>query len=344
MSNVRAALGMAHNQYRSLISFNKLPDEIVVYILSLIDINNPVDPQYHGHSPIQYGPLPPLLGIMATSRHLRHIAIDTPSLWTHVDLRIEILRDTYWEYVRRVLCYSQQLPIQVRITGRIYDGGDEKVVSECLVLLLHSHAHRIVSLDLRTPLTCYWPIMLGLFTKIPSCQVQKLYIDDFDAYMEQVYETFPDRLLNGDLDAFLRSLRVIETHGFFIPLAATPAYSDLTILKISPFDFDWPTLLQLRNVLVACPKLRSLALIECNFEIDSQALIEPVFLPDLEILDLRWFDPEDDDQLLVLMSCIDSGPNELAFSLSTSETISVDTIAKLRRFIRRYNVTRLCWD
>ncbi|KAG8753949.1 hypothetical protein FRC12_011363 [Ceratobasidium sp. 428] len=346
MSNVRAALGTARNHSKSLVSFNKLPDEIIANILSLIGVDDPLDPRYDDLYPIEYKqPLHPLLGIIASSKHLRHIAINTPSLWTYVELSVETLRDTYLEHVRRVLLYSQQLPLQVRIIGEIDDEEEkEEDVSNCLILLLGSHTHRIASLDFQIPLTCAWPVKLDLFTDISSCQIRELYTNDPDAYPEQIDDTFPDRLLDGDLDVFLQSLRVIGTRGFFIPLATTPAYRDLTVLKVMPYEFKWsqPTLVQLRNALAACPKLCSLALIECNFGTESRAPIEPVLLPDLEILDLRSL--ENGNELVALMSCIDSGSSELAFSVSTDETISANATAKLRQFITKSNVTRLCLD
>ncbi|KAG8732781.1 hypothetical protein FRC12_019136 [Ceratobasidium sp. 428] len=339
-SKVRATLGTVHNQSRSLVPFSKLPDEVVVHILSLVNAKDSLDLRYEP-SPIKHRQPPwSLLSILATNKHLRRIATSAPSLWTYAHLLVEDLGDTYLQYIQRVLLYSEQLPLQIRITG---DVDDDEAVARCLTRLLDSHAHRIVSLDFRIDLTCAWPVILDLFTNIPSCQIQELYLNDSDAYPEEIDDTFPDRILDGDLDTFLRSLRVIGTRGFFIPLT-TPAYSDLTVLKIMPWEFKWPesTLVELRNALSACPKLRSLALIDCGIRTSPRVSIEPVLLPDLEILDLRSLD--DDDELLALISCIDSGSTELAFSVSTGESISADAMAKLRQFIRKSNVTRLCLD
>ncbi|KAG8711193.1 hypothetical protein FRC09_020720 [Ceratobasidium sp. 395] len=75
---------------------------------------------------------------------------------------------------------------------------------------------------------------------------------------------------------------------------------------------------------------------------DSEVPIEPVLLPNLEILDLRI--PSNDDELVALLSFIDSGPNELAFSVTLELDLSKDTMARILRFVRQSNVTRLCID
>ncbi|KAG8727585.1 hypothetical protein FRC12_022391, partial [Ceratobasidium sp. 428] len=318
-----------------------LPDEVVVHILSYVNANDSqVDLRYEHYSIDRKRPPFPLLSVLTTSKHLRHIAISTPSLWTFVCLFVEDLGDAHLQHIRRVLLYSQQLPLQVHVTGAV---NDEFVIAKCLPRLLSSHAHRIASLNFQIPLACAWPVILDLFTNIPSCRIRELYINDPDAHLDRISDTFPDRLLENKLDTFLQSLQVIGIRGFFIPLV-TPAYYGLTVLKVMPCDFGWshPRLVELRDALAACPRLRSLALIECRFEVDSQSPIEPVLLPDLEVLDLRHSTRV--GELVALMACINSGPNELAFSASLDEDMSEDTMARLRRFIRESNVTRLCLD
>ncbi|KAG8739830.1 hypothetical protein FRC12_016182 [Ceratobasidium sp. 428] len=338
---------------RSFAPFDRLPDELVVYILSFVNAGDPLDLRYEPYPADCQQAVSPLLNIMATNKRLRHLATETPSLWTYVDVFVEDLdfRPAYVQYLRGVLLKSQQLPLQVRITGRMFgeeeDEADEDIIKMILTRLLGPHAHRITSFDLQIPLTFAWPVILDLFSNVQpaACQIREFYINDPEAYPEQFDNEFPDRFFAGDLNAFFQSLQVIGMRGFFIPFTA-PAYRDLTVLKIMPYVFELSqpsTLVELRNALAACPKLRSLALIECHFvEIDSQMPIEPVFLPDLEVLDLR--SARNVDEFLALMSCIDSGPNELALSVSADGDMYGDPMAELRRFIRQFNVTRLCLD
>ncbi|KAG8711194.1 hypothetical protein FRC09_020721 [Ceratobasidium sp. 395] len=349
MFNVHTALGAVRNQSKSLASLTGLPDELLVYILSLVIVDVPVDPRYDEDHPTEQ-PLSPLFSIMATTRRLRGIITNTPSLWTFISLVVKDEGRTYLRHGQRFLFYSQHLPIHVRVTGYTmvgystrYTSGDYSRATKNLTRLLGSHAHRIVSLDLQLPLMCAWPFILGLFSNNPSCQIQELYLNDRGGSPQQLDGDFPDRFFEGDLNTFFQSLQVIRMCGFFIPFTSL-VYHGLTVLEIMPYGFRMsnPTLVELRNALVACPKLRSLALIECEFEFDSEVSIEPVLLPNLEILDLRV--TTDDDELVALMSCIDSGPNELAFSVSLDPDTSEDAMAIMLHFIRKSNVTRLCID
>ncbi|KAG8772248.1 hypothetical protein FRC12_003181 [Ceratobasidium sp. 428] len=108
-----------------------------------------------------------------------------------------------------------------------------------------------------------------------------------------------------------------------------------------PLEFsDGIHLLDLRNTLAECPKLRSLALIECELWLSSEEPIQPVSLPDLEVLDLRVL--ADEDVLMFLISFILPGSNNLAFGISIHSSIPQYAMARLRDFMRRSNVTRLC--
>ncbi|KAG8728487.1 hypothetical protein FRC12_021697 [Ceratobasidium sp. 428] len=343
MSSVCAAFTTALYRSRPLPFFDKLPDELAVHILSLVNADDTLDLRYEPYPVKCKKPVSPLLNIMTTNKRLRQLAANTPSLWTYVDVFIGDLGPRY-AYSRDALLNSQQLPLQVRITGKIKEEEETEYCINSLTYLLNPHAHRIASLDFRIPLTCAWPVILNLFSGVPSCRVREFYINDLDAYPQQFDDEFPDRFFTGELNAFFQSLQVIGMRGFFIPFT-TPAYHDLTVLKIMPFLFELSqpsTLVEIRNALAACPKLRSLAIIECYFEIDSEVSIEPALLLDLEVLELR--SGGSGDECLALMSCIDSGPSELALSVSIDSDMFENPIATLRRFIRQSNVTRLCLD
>ncbi|KAG8693936.1 hypothetical protein FRC09_010169, partial [Ceratobasidium sp. 395] len=283
MSSVCAAFTTALYRSRPLPSFDKLPDELAVHILSLVNADDPLDLRYEPYPVKCKKPVSPLLNIMTTNKRLRQLATNTPSLWTYVDVFIGDLGPRY-AYSRDALLNSQQLPLQVRVTGKIKEEEETEYCINSLTYLLNPHAHRIASLDFRVPLTCAWPVILNLFSGVPSCRVREFYINDLDAYPQQFDDEFPDRFFTGELNAFFQSLQVIGMRGFFIPFT-TLAYHDLTVLKIMPFLFELSrpsTLVEIRNALAACPKLRSLAIIECYFEIDSEVSIEPALLLDLE--------------------------------------------------------------
>ncbi|KAG9118280.1 hypothetical protein FRC07_007279, partial [Ceratobasidium sp. 392] len=341
ISSSRAALGLARNRSKSLVPFNKFPDEIAAHILSFLDIDSNSDIRYDTVR-LDNQSLSSLLNVSATSKRLRELAIGTPSLWTRIDLIVDQSKDTYLQHGRHFLSYSKQLPLRIRIAGDVDENDEDQKVAKCLTSLFALHANRIASLDFQVPLTCAWKVILGLFSDTSSCQIRELYVNDPDAFPEGLDEGFPEQFFGGDLDCFLRSLRIIGMRGFLIPFN-TPAYRDLTVLKIMPFEFrePRPTLPALRGALAACPQLRSLALIECMFEISTGVPIDPVLLPNLEVLDLRV---TSNDNELVALSCISSGSDTLTFSVSLDLGMFEDTMAKLQCFIEQSNVTRLCVD
>ncbi|KAG9089587.1 hypothetical protein FS749_001222 [Ceratobasidium sp. UAMH 11750] len=329
---------MARNQSRSLVPFNKLPEELLAYILSLADTNYIFEDRHDPYPDKQI--LSPLISISATSKHLRDIMTRTPSIWTNISLVVDETECSALHQGRSYLRYSGQLPLRVCIASSILG---EEVEAPDLIDLLSPHAHRIVSLNLQVSLPVAWGIIVGLFSNKSSCPVQELYLNDPDGAPELLNDDFPDRFYEGDMDHFLRSLRVLGLRGFFVPFD-TPAYHGLTVLKIMPFEFrtPHPTLLELRNALAACPQLYSLTLIECMFDISPEESIEPVYLPNLNMLDLRV--TSNDDELVAIISCVVPGSNTLAFSVSFDPDMSKDTMTKLRHFMERSKVTRLCVD
>ncbi|KAG8702066.1 hypothetical protein FRC08_003718 [Ceratobasidium sp. 394] len=246
---------------------------------------------------------------------------------------------TYLHQARLYLLYSGQLPLRLSISSPI-PGVEPKTAD--LINLLIPHAHRIISLNLHISLLVAWGTIVGLFSNKASCPVRELYLNDPDGSPELFDDAFPNRF-SGNMDCFLRSLRVLGLRGFFVPFD-TPTYQGLTILKLMPFDFrvPRPTLLEIRNALASCPQLCSLTLVEFIFDITPGVSIQPVFLPNLDTLDLRVI--FDDDELMGLVSCIVPGSNALAFSVSFDSDMPEDIKAKLQHFIRRSKVTRLCID
>ncbi|KAG8679363.1 hypothetical protein FRC09_019015, partial [Ceratobasidium sp. 395] len=102
MSSVYAAFATVLHQLELFASFDRLPDELVVYILSFVNVDDPLDLRYEPYPAECQQPIPPLLNIMATNKRLRHLATKTPSLWTFVDVFLEDLdfQDAYIQYLQ----------------------------------------------------------------------------------------------------------------------------------------------------------------------------------------------------------------------------------------------------
>ncbi|KAG8737175.1 hypothetical protein FRC10_008483 [Ceratobasidium sp. 414] len=336
----RTTLGRARNRSRTLVPLNKLPAEIIAHISALTDASSIIDPQYDG---LYSDPLPPpLLSLSVVNRHLRDILTSAPSAWSHLNLVIDKPQTTHLCYARSCLKYSRHLPLHVRIAGGIT--GQEGNPTN-LLRLLAPHAHRVVSLNLQVSL--YWAgeVVRDLFSKSSSCQVRELYINNSTSDPEGRGSRWILRhIFEGDLDGLLQPLEVLGIRGFYMPFNA-PGYRGLTVLRLAPFGLEHPTppptLLQLRDVLAACPELCTLTLMSCNFDTGPGAPIEPVFLPKLRVLDLRTTLGE---ELMAVISCITLGSNPLAFSVSLDPEMPEVGMTGLQQFIKQSKVTRLCID
>ncbi|KAG8702813.1 hypothetical protein FRC08_003235 [Ceratobasidium sp. 394] len=272
---------------------------------------------------------------MIASKHLRDISTTAPPLWTHIDLVIgSPHEEIYMRYASACLRYSGRLHLQVHIV----ENQTKRIPQTAgLVGLLAPHADRIASLDLQISAPLAREIMLGLFSHPALYQLRGLCLSDGDCNFDP---EFCDRFFEGHLGESLRSLQALAVLGPLVPLDS-PAYHGLTVLKLVPQKLGMfhPTLLQLAGALEGSPKLRSLSLIGCTFQAISDASIQPVSLPDLELLDLRRIRA---NQLLDLISSIALGSKKLAFSMSFDPEMARHDITTLQHFLQNSKITRLC--
>ncbi|KAG8700212.1 hypothetical protein FRC09_006105, partial [Ceratobasidium sp. 395] len=339
--NARAALGRMRNRSTSLVPITKLPSEAILQILSLTDVDCILNHRSRHYTGTKHYQPSPLANVSATNKWFRDIATSTPSLWTHVDLAIGA---TYQEDClrrgRAHVEHSGQSPLHVHVaqTDPMHDARG-------IVKLMAPHSHRIASLHLQTAESYTLNIVLGLFGNIASCQIREFYLNDPG-------DGEPDgnhyqRLFDGRLHEFFRSLQIITVNGPDLPMDSA-AFSGLTALKLSLCNtvMIQHTISQLRDVLAACPGLRVLSIPTYWFwaiepQTDLPVPIEPVSLPELELLDLRQM--KSTDELLRLLSCIIPGSRSLTFSVSLKD-LHPREISRLQDFVKQANVTRLLLD
>ncbi|KAG9086132.1 hypothetical protein FS749_003886 [Ceratobasidium sp. UAMH 11750] len=210
-----------------------------------------------------------------------------------------------------------------------------------VIKLLAPHAHRIVLLDLHTIEDYAKEIVCGLFSNITSCQIKEFCLND---YIDGIPDGNPYRqFFDGRLAEFFRSSQIIAVGGPAFPLD-TAVFHDLTALKLTIYNSAGfpPTLSQLRDVLAACPGLRALTIMYYWVQINPEVPVEPVLLPNLELLDLRKADTE---ELLGLVSCIIPGSSALNLTFGASvNDMPEGGIITLQNFIKQSNVTKLLLD
>ncbi|KAG8696921.1 hypothetical protein FRC08_006844 [Ceratobasidium sp. 394] len=309
IDRIRRILGRVRNRSRSLVPFNKLPTSVTVYILSLADTSCIFEYRDGHHKSLEYRPSP-LANVSVASKWLRDVATGTPSLWTHIDLSVNEPHETaYMHYARSCLQYSRERPLDVHILD---DTSENRRRSAGVIATLAPHAHRIASLNVGASESVMNEILVSLFGKANPCQT---------------------------LGGVLQPLRVIMIDGVIPPLQNL-AFHSLTVLKLSVFHPKRisPALSGFRSFLATCPELRALTLVFSQFEKGPKPPIKPVFLPKLELLDIREVETS---ELLWLLSCITSGSDALTLSMVPYSYMSEDDSIQLQRFVVNSNVTRL---
>ncbi|KAG9098320.1 hypothetical protein FRC06_006541 [Ceratobasidium sp. 370] len=167
IDRTRRILAKVRNRSRSLVSFNKLPAEVVVHILSLADTDCIFKSRDWLHNLLGYRPSP-LANVSVASKWLRGVATSTPSLWTHVDLSVNQPHEAaYMCYARSCLQYSQKQLLDVHILD---DTRKNRRRSVGVIDTLAPHAHRIASLNIEAEQSIIDEILINLFGDTSPCQ------------------------------------------------------------------------------------------------------------------------------------------------------------------------------
>ncbi|KAG8750873.1 hypothetical protein FRC12_012715 [Ceratobasidium sp. 428] len=337
MQEALAILGTVRNRSKSLVPLNHLPFEIIVDILSLVAPKCIIDHQPHSDK-VDHR-LFPAVTMSTISKGLKYVVINAPSLWTHIDLLFGGPHEAvHVHHARSYLQYSGQSSLYVHAANF----GTTEYQSERAIRVLAPHAQRIVSVSFHVVPRLAKELVLGLFDNTAApYQTEMFCLNDRDCITigEDIDRNFYRELFDGRLDKFLEPLQTVVLKGPVPPFQSV-ALRGLTVLKLSGCETTTsrPTLLQLIGVLAACPELRVLTLIYCQFDIKSKVPIEPVPLPKLELLDLRRAYA---GELLGILSCITPGSNPLTLSMWGDPFMHEAGTIQLSNFINQSNVTRL---
>lgn len=332
LEKTQSTLGTLRNARSRPATINDLPAEILSYIFTFARV---------------YCKLKPLLEYEVDSRsfardnlspvcvHWRRVCINTPLLWTHIDLSIDEHRlEKYPFYAQRSLERAKQLPLYVHVDDYfLRSGGPQPVIN-----LLVPYANRIVSLDLEVNAWAARSILLGLFGGDYQGSVRDLHLSD------------ANYLANGDgkmefssLGAFLLSLKSLSLLSGPSLAYNSPAFRGLIELTISSDIYFEPKPSELVQILTSCPELRSLALVDIIIA-GGDPPVNIAQLPNLEILDLRCTPFED---VLSITSCISPGSSALSMSISldmTNSDLEEVDLSLLQPFFERSHVTRISLD
>ncbi|KAF8609358.1 hypothetical protein BDV93DRAFT_518189 [Ceratobasidium sp. AG-I] len=332
----RSTLETPQDTCSSITTIDHLPAEILSYIFTYAKIYCSFErmSQRQGASPRCSRD-----NVSAVCVYWRSLSIKTPSLWSHIDLNISQNRYEQSSFCARCsLERAKQLPLYVHVEC------DSSIIDiQSVVAFLAPNAHKIVSLDLSVNSFEARSILLGLFSTDYQGSVFDLRLHDTESYA--LLEIDDERSLfpTGPLDPFLLSLQSLSLHGPVLEYSS-PAFRGLTDLMIIPKDFFELMLEGIWTILVSCPELRSLALINVSLTDEGDWPVDAANLPNLEILDLRHTNFKD---VNIITSYISPATSVLSMSLSLNmdeSKYSDGDLTLLLPFFERCCVTRLLLD
>ncbi|QRV81976.1 F-box-like protein [Ceratobasidium sp. AG-Ba] len=327
---IRATLGSMRNSFKSLVPISRLPAELIGYILSLSEVKCMTNNAENGPGT---RPIVPLANVMLINKRWRRAAVNTPSLWSHLDLVVGgPQEDCYLGRTQLCLTRSLQLPIHVHVIDHRL-GYDAKCIR--LIELLKPHAHRIASLHLQLGLEQQNDIIFGLFASAARCHAKELCLSNG----QLVDETEVSQALSDSrLSHFLLPLQTLAMSGVVLP-PNSPACRNLTTLKLVSY-LDIATHLtrpDLMATLTCCPGLRSLTLI--GYELGNYSpTANTISLPQLELLDLRQATVT---QILGIISFITLSSNLQTFCVTFYEDMSEQDAARLWQHLAKAKIKRL---
>jgi hypothetical protein len=247
---------------------SSIPSEVLAAIFKEVCFSD----GYHGseiHVPLRV--LPSIVLASHVNRRFRHIAINTPSLWTNVHFHLSSIMDIHLmdTYLER----SKTTPLEICIVGAGSLGDVYNVIGR---LLPHSGRWRSLSVQSQ-PLACMREIILAL---------QHLFVPRLESIHMTVLGLLPAN--NQDVRIFqggAPNLGIVKLANVGL-LNCCPPLSALETLDIQMSYFQLTSLNhnQFRDISVAAPSLTYLRLSSGVFVPTTRIEMEPIDLPSLRTL------------------------------------------------------------
>jgi hypothetical protein len=327
LHNSWSCLARIRNRSARLAPVNLLPPELLGDIFMIASPPSHLCIQHVASEFITPSPTP-IDSITGVCRRWRNIAIQTPMLWSHIDL-IAAGRWTNrfkWRaqhHIERAGSVPVEMHIQDTSNSSLSAPDEANILDivafltpyarQCrsLELLLESHTRDLPRLTLLCLAVHGTPSILD--TLHLSGQ-----LDDQQAPLD--YSALP---ASHDLDRLLAPVRTLHLRRMTIDWFSA-AYYDLIDLAITHLpEVLWPTTHQMIVVLSACPKLRRLKLEYVGISGASSAVdLPPTFMGELEELNLLHLR----SSCVTVLSLISPGSKPLSASIILDGSAGEDRI------------------
>ncbi|KAG8765966.1 hypothetical protein FRC12_007171 [Ceratobasidium sp. 428] len=283
----------------------------------------------------------------------RRVSLSTRSLWSHLDISIDHSKSKlYYDRLKLWEARSRPGPLSVHILDAVasWDYDLLEAMATDIVSFLTPHMVRVSEVQITFRSRNFPNYMLDLLSlwarKGAAKPARVLKIGDQESVFERI--DLRDRLSRtakpvaiDDFESFFQPLHTLHLQRVFVPWDSSVYHGlvDLYITAGAHSPQHWlPTQSQLARVLAACPKLRSLRLIDFTVRPDRGFVPSPIIFDYLEVLSLLQPQSSDRACMKQVLPLIGSNtPLEAGLELFTEP----DCAAITRSFFARCNVTRL---
>ncbi|CAE6390181.1 unnamed protein product [Rhizoctonia solani] len=350
LTSGRRILGMLRNMSSTLCLVNLLPDDILAYIFEVSTFSYARDTPNERN---QYLSFPGVLASVCT--RWRHIAVNTCSLWSYLDL-VPTSNPSHKLYRRAQICLGRVKSAPLCIYIHQQDSSVKREEIMQLTGFLSPLMKQLGSLHLSAD--CH---MIDLFEEILGCWIefghpgstQSLTLrrpnpiflmahPGLGVQHDLALGQLQTRYCSKRLTNFLQPLRTLCLHNVCIGWDSV-AHRGLSELHLEAIP-EWAglTICQLIEMLRASPKLGSLRISRVNLLddfIERETVPEVIHLGSLECLDLLGANPTVLKRLLPLVI---PGTKPLYMSMSLCEQDSIQT--QVQSFLERSNLLALYLD
>ncbi|CAE6451497.1 unnamed protein product [Rhizoctonia solani] len=346
----RQTLSVFRNTSSALCSINLLPDDILTYILEL-SISSYVRDNPKGRN--QYLTCPGVLAGVCT--RWRHVAVNTCSLWTHLDL-IPTSNPSHKLYRRARIWLRRVKSAPLHIYIHQHDACVKREEIVQLTGFLAPLMKQLHALHLRAD--CH---TIDLFEEILGCWLEfgipgstesltlrrpnPIFLmahPGLDAQHDLSSGRLQTRYSSKRLSKFLLPLRTLRLHNVCVGWGSA-AHRGLSELHLEAIPHSAGlTICQLTEMLYASPMLGSLKISRVNL-VDNfteyESILEPIHLSNLACLDLLGANTTVLKRLLPLI-VPGATPLSMSITIHGEDLIQV----RFRSFLERSNILALYLD
>lgn len=340
LEKTQVILRQIRNSSASLVPINKLPPEILLHVFQILTFQNSCR-QYHSSisSLGQHKVREMLLTLTHVCTRWRTIVVGAPSFWSHIHLDVKTFErlDDSCNLIEAYFQRANDQPLCIQFDGRSGVHISSRItrrIADCL----HPHLKRVELLHLIN-VNDYSGLLQLLtlwLTNGKGGSVHTLVVWLNNQQRDWKLHSI-NALSEQRVNSCLLPVRVLRLNGVYFDWTSQ-VYHNLLMLQVGSLrDEATPTLQEITTILASSPQLQTLQLSNMTISNTSSAVIQPVVLNNLKVLDLLHLDPE---AVCMLLALIVLPSKDLSVRVDLQPSNSDAGIA-IQGFLSCSDVTRL---